>query len=290
MRKLQLSPEIYLPGKKGSLQVELIAAARARDRVVYPLPADLSNVLAQVAAGHPVLVLQNVGFNLAPAWHFAVVVGYDRDAHELILRSGAEHRLTMNALRFLRTWDRAQRWAVLVLKPEQLPAQPELRSYIASAAALEETGRLEAAGAAYATAHAQWPDSVWPMLGLANVSYARGDAPGAERRYEQAIALDPDNAVAHNNLAQLLDARGCSAAARVYIARAIELAEATTLEGSVLATAQRIGERNGQGDSRTCPATDHPQKPRSMALFEIASAIASVANARGELRYMLRGN
>lgn len=257
----QLSPEIYLPGKKGSLQVELIAAARARDRVVYPL-ADLSGVLAQVSAGHPVLVLQNLGWRFAPAWHFAVIVGYDRDARELILRSGNQHRLTMDTQRFLRTWERAERWAVVVLKPEQLPAQPELRSYIASAAALEATGRLEAAGAAYETAHAQWPDSVWPVLGLANISHARGDAPGAERRYEQAVALDPDNAVAHNNLAELLDARGCAAAARMHIARAVELAKATTLEPSVLATAQRIVGRNGQSDGAACPAADRIQKPR----------------------------
>lgn len=258
----ELSPEIYLPGKKGSLQVELIATARARDRVVYPLATDLSSALAQVAAGHPVLVLQNLGLRSAPAWHFAVIVGYDRDARELILRSGSERRLTVNAPRFLRTWDRAQRWAVIVLKPEQLPAQPKLRSYIAAAAALEATGRLEAAGVAYATAQAQWPDSIWPVLGLANISHARGDASSAERRYEQALALDPDHAVAHNNLAELLDARGCAAAARMHIARAIELAKATTLEPSVLATAQRIVERNGQNDSGACPAAEDPQKPR----------------------------
>lgn len=258
----ELSPEIYLPGKKGSLQVELIATARARDRVVYPLATDLSSALAQVAAGHPVLVLQNLGLRSAPAWHFAVIVGYDRDARELILRSGSERRLTVNAPRFLRTWDRAQRWGVIVLKPEQLPAQPKLRSYIAAAAALEATGRLEAAGVAYATAQAQWPDSIWPVLGLANISHARGDASSAERRYEQALALDPDHAVAHNNLAELLDARGCAAAARMHIARAIELAKATTLEPSVLATAQRIVERNGQSVSGACPAAEHPQKPR----------------------------
>jgi hypothetical protein len=36
--------------------------------------------LREVAAGNPVLVLQNLSFAWAPVWHYAVVMGYDADA------------------------------------------------------------------------------------------------------------------------------------------------------------------------------------------------------------------
>src|SRR2546422_3737218 len=42
----------------------------------------LSDLLAEVAAGHPVLVFQNLGLHWIPRWHFAVAVG-DRKSTRL---------------------------------------------------------------------------------------------------------------------------------------------------------------------------------------------------------------
>lgn len=243
----ELTREIYLPGRKGSLQVELIAATRARDRIPYRLPEDLTAVLEQVAAGHPVLILQNVGLRLLPAWHYAVVIGYDVAANELILRSGTNRRLIMSAANFLRTWDRAGRWAFIVLEPGELPAKPQLDRYIAAVASLESVGRLEAAARAYDRAREEWPRSVWPVLGRANVDYARGDLDRAEQGFFSALELDPGNVVAHNNLAELLAARGCLSAARSHIARASVAAKGTPLESAVAATAAQIA----ANDART---------------------------------------
>ena len=91
----QVSPddlvaEVYLPGRKGSLQAELIAAARSRGRLPYVLPPSLDDLLAQLAAGHPVLVLQKTGAGPWPGWHYAVVIGYDASRDRLLLRSGTE--------------------------------------------------------------------------------------------------------------------------------------------------------------------------------------------------------
>lgn len=102
--------EVYLPGKKGSLQVDLVAAARMRDRVVYEVSRDMPALLHQVAAGSPVLVMQNLGVKVIPIWHYAVVVGYDLDAGTLVLRSGTTQRRVMGMRRFMSTWNRAQRW------------------------------------------------------------------------------------------------------------------------------------------------------------------------------------
>src|SRR5690606_40172617 len=68
----QLVERVYLPERKGSLQVEMVAAARAHGLLVYPLQPKLETLLTEVAAGNPVLVLQNLAFDRWPQWHFAV--------------------------------------------------------------------------------------------------------------------------------------------------------------------------------------------------------------------------
>lgn len=51
---------VYIPGREGSLQVEMIAGARAHGMLVYPLDGRLESVLTEIAAGNPVLVMQNL--------------------------------------------------------------------------------------------------------------------------------------------------------------------------------------------------------------------------------------
>jgi hypothetical protein len=245
--------EVYLPGKKGSLQVDLVAAARMRDRVVYEVPRDMPALLHQVAAGSPVLVMQNLGVKVIPIWHYAVVVGYDLDAGTLVLRSGTAERRVLGMRRFMSTWNRAQRWGLVVLEPGQLPADAQLDRYVAAAAGLEAVGRLDAAEEAYARAREQWPDSAWPQLGLANVSYRRGDRQAAEGGYLATLALDPRNVVAHNNLAEILSDRGCMSQARAHAERAAALAKGSTLESAVAATAQHVAGATAADSGVSCP-------------------------------------
>src|SRR3569623_834586 len=114
--------EVYVPARKGSLQPELLAAARRLARAPYVLRSDVADVLREVAAGHPVLVLQNLGLSWAPRWHYAVVVGFDLARERVVLRSGTEKRHEVSLALFERTWRRAHAWAVVVPPPAELPA------------------------------------------------------------------------------------------------------------------------------------------------------------------------
>ncbi|MFN2339214.1 MAG: PA2778 family cysteine peptidase, partial [Gammaproteobacteria bacterium] len=116
-----LVPEVYVPARQGSLQAEMLAAARARGLVAYPLRPELDAILREVAAGRPVLVLQNLGLAWLPYWHYAVIVGYDLARGEIVLRSGLHERHVNGFARFERTWHRAGRWAFVVTAPDQLP-------------------------------------------------------------------------------------------------------------------------------------------------------------------------
>jgi hypothetical protein len=198
-----LVPQVYLPGREGSLQTEMLAAARRNGRVAYRLAPRLEDVLREASDGTPVIVLQNLALGFAPLWHYAVVVGYDLPREEIVLRSGTTSRAVMTLTTFERTWARGEHWAMLALAPERLPATADENRYVVAVAALERVAP-GAARRAYTTAIERWPGNLAARIGLGNTAYTLRDLPGAEAAYREAIRLHPQAADAWNNLAQTL--------------------------------------------------------------------------------------
>jgi tetratricopeptide (TPR) repeat protein len=195
--------QVYVPARRGSLQPEMLAASRRNGLPAYVLQPTLSAVLREVAAGNPVLVLQNLSFSFAPVWHYAVVIGFDRAANTITLHSGRTERLPMSLYTFERTWARGGHWAMVALAPNKLPATAEADGYVASVAALE---RVQAAAAqtAYASALQQWPEHRLALLGAGNSAYTLRQLDTAANAYRRATQAHPDFADAWNNLAQVL--------------------------------------------------------------------------------------
>lgn len=219
----ELAPQVYLPERQGSLQLELIGAARRHGRIPYVLRPQLESLLAEVTSGNPVLILQNLSFWWYPTWHYAVVVGFDLKADNLVLRSGREDRHEVPFKVFERTWRRSDYWAMVVLPPYQLPFTAEEIPFIQAIAPLERMSRWTEAALAYATALTRWPKSLAAWMGLGNSRYALGDMRGAEAAFRQAAQHHPQAGVAFNNLAQVLADQGRLPEARVTALRAVEL-------------------------------------------------------------------
>jgi len=217
-----LVDQVYLPGRKGSLQPEMLAATRRQGLLAYPLKPKVEDILREVAAGHPVLVFQNLAFSIYPVWHYAVVMGFDRERHVLLLHSGRTARMEISLFAFERTWARGQYWAMLALKPGQLPATAEPQAYTAAVATLERT---DARGAqqAFAAALQRWPDNRAALLGAGNTAYALGQRDAAAKAYRQAVLKHPDFADGWNNLAQVLLELNRRHEASQAIARAVAL-------------------------------------------------------------------
>jgi hypothetical protein len=219
----ELAPEVYLPSRKGSLQLELIGAARRAGRIPYVLRPQLESVFAEVDSGNPVLVLQNLSFWWYPRWHYAVVVGFDLPGDRIVLRSGREKRHVIPIEVFERTWRRSGYWAMVVLPPDRLPFTAEEIPYLQSVAALERLSLWQTTATAYTTALARWPKSLGAWMGLGNSRYALGDIGGAEQAFRQATQDHPDAAVAFNNLAQMLAEEDRLEEALAAARRAVEL-------------------------------------------------------------------
>jgi hypothetical protein len=221
-----LVPAVYLPGRRGSLQVEIAAAARQWGRIPYPVPTDLAGLTAEIRAGRPVLVLQNLGLDLWPVYHYAVVIGV-HPPDRLILRSDTRNRVVMSAARFNRTWRRAGSWGMIVLSPGRIPENADPVIYVTAVAAFESAGHTAPAAAAYRAALDAWPDNPSVQFALANNFLRQNNPAAATVLYRNVLAADPDHAAAANNLAEALARQGDLEQALAVIQAAVITAEQT---------------------------------------------------------------
>lgn len=222
-----LVKQIYIPEKKGSLQLEVIAASRRAEMLPYPLSGDFNHLIAEVNAGHPVLVLQNLGFNWLPKWHYAVVVGYELNTQTLILHSGTHKNYRLSFRTFQNTWQRAENWALVILPLHAMPASVDQKSYLRAATSLEATGHKKAAIQTYQQALNVWPDNEVALFGVGNYFYDKSEYEKSMEVFLHLVQAHPANPDAWNNFAYALQKNNCGSLAQQAINKAINLAHDT---------------------------------------------------------------
>ena len=181
-----LGEQVFLPARTGTLQIEMMAGARRQGAVAARIPGTLEALVREVDAGRPVVVLLNLGLSFAPTWHYAVVVGYDIQAGDVLLRSGTTRRAVMAMRTFEHTWARSGHWAFVVLPPGQWPVQAEEKSVVEAAIGFERSGAPASAVLVYRSALQRFPESLSLRMGLGNALYASGDKPAAAQAFRDA--------------------------------------------------------------------------------------------------------
>lgn len=219
-----LVDQVYLPGRKGSLQVEMIAAARRRGLIAYELAPKLTDMLREIAAGTPAIVLENYGvFSWAPVWHYSVVVGYDLDQLTVIRRSGVQQRRPTPLPIFEKIWKNENYWSMVAVPPDRVPVTATEAQYAAAVVALERIGQTQNALTAYTAMSNRWPDSYAALMGRGNTAYALKNLTLAETSFAVAAEKHPKEAAALNNLAYVQADRGKFADAVATAERAVAL-------------------------------------------------------------------
>ncbi len=241
VRPEELVARVYVPGKRGSFQSELLAATRSYERMPYVIPPEISALLAELADGRTVLVFQNLGARLLPVWHYAVVIGFSLEKDRIILRSGTSKRLELSARRFLRTWERGESWGMVALAPGELPATGGESRYVKAVAATESSGHPDLAIPAYQAALDRWPDSSTALFGLGNSFVKSGKLSQAEKSYRKLLISNPGHTATRNNLAQMLTDQGRCQEARQIIDEALSTSDLEPwLSAALAATSEQI--------------------------------------------------
>ncbi len=236
-----LAPELFVPQRAGTFQSEMLAAARRHGAVAVRLPATLDGLVDALLDGYAPVVLLNLGLQMAPRWHYAVVVGLDVTRREVVMRSGSERRVVMPLATFEHTWARGGNWAFAVSHPGRLPAPVQRAEAVDatlafSRVALDPSLRSttdpgssgpDASRAAWSALQARWPDDLTAVIGLSEGLMQRGRPEDRQRARDllEQTARRTDRAVAWNNLADTLRQMGELEAAAAAIAQALRVTE-----------------------------------------------------------------
>jgi hypothetical protein len=253
----ELVDQVYLPGRKGSLQVEMLAAARRRGLIAYELAPQVTDLLREIAAGTPAIVLENFGpFKWYPLWHYSVVVGYDLNELEVIRRSGKRARLPTPLPIFEKLWREEDYWSMVVVPPDRVPVTATEQKYAAAVVALEGGGNHKNALIAYNALLKRWPDSLSGLMGRGNAAYALKDLDTAEAAFRQATLAHPDAAAAFNNLASVLGERNKLSEALAAAEKAVALGGPMAAETT--ATLNEIQDRIAAARAAEPPEQEKP--------------------------------
>lgn len=219
-----IAPATFIPGLDGTLQIEMAAATRQLGLVAYAQPrATLAQLLSLVEENIPVIVLQNNSIAWLPQWHYAVVIGYDLDAGEVILHTGVTEAHRLNFATFERTWQRGTYWLLAMLPPDKTSAQLEPFVYTKASQDLLNTGQPAAGLIALKSATQQWPDYWLAYFLLAN-HYFSTEPLVAAAWFDKGLAMAQQEVSYLNNYAVLLSGLGCHNKATELITAALQLA------------------------------------------------------------------
>lgn len=112
-----LQEEVYLPAIHGSLPLDLLTAAQARGLDATSYRGSLSNIIAEIDMGHPLIALLDSGHWIFSQGHFVVITGYDALREGVYVHSGTSADLFIPYESLLAPWNKTGRWTLLVIPP-----------------------------------------------------------------------------------------------------------------------------------------------------------------------------
>jgi len=193
-----------IPEKGGTLQIELVSAARANGLIVYPLEPTFEALFSELSEYHPVIVLVNRSFSWHPLWHYAPVIGFDGEKRTILSHFSDQQNEPINIGTFAALWKRSNNWGVVLLPPGELPASASSKIFLRAVYEFEKTGKIREAVISYKSASLRWPEDPDILFALANAYYNLSNLSEAEENYRKLLAIKPSYPLAVNNLAVLL--------------------------------------------------------------------------------------
>lgn len=228
-----------IPAKGGTLQIELISAARANGLIVYPLEPTFETLFSELSEHHPVIVLVNRSFSWHPLWHYAPVTGFDGEKRTILSHFSDQENEAIGIGTFAALWKRSNNWGVVLLPPGELPASTSSKKFLRAVYEFEKTGKVREAIIAYKSSFVRWPEDPDILFALANAYYNSSNLSEAEENYRKLLALNPSHLLAINNLAVLLCHTGRSDEALSVLEKA--MTDDTQIQSMLKMTREEIG-------------------------------------------------
>jgi Peptidase_C39 like family len=114
-----LQEEVYLPAIHGSLPMDLLTAAKTRGLDAASYRGSLSNIIAEIDDGHPLIALLDTGHWIFSQGHFVVITGYDALRGGVYAHSGTSADMFIPYERLLAPWNKTDRWTLRVIPADR---------------------------------------------------------------------------------------------------------------------------------------------------------------------------
>lgn len=190
----ELAPRLFLPGRKGTLQLDMVALARTYGLTPYVIEPKMADLLAEVAAGRPVIVLENFGFSWLPIWHYSTVAGFDLSRKTVLRKSSIRERSVTPMAVFEHLWKGEGYWGFVLLRPGDAPVNPNPEKWFRALAESEPYMGLTDAQSAWEAFVGVFPRFSLGHAALGNVAFNGGRFQEAAEGFRRALAIDPRNA------------------------------------------------------------------------------------------------
>jgi len=105
-----------------------------------------------------VIVFQNVSIPLLPQWHYAVVIGFNKENGSLILHTGVTKNHEMSLELFEKTWARAGYWFLSPLSSDRNSKSLNAFTYTSAAYDMLKVGQNESGISFLEAATQHWPE------------------------------------------------------------------------------------------------------------------------------------
>ncbi len=113
----RITQELAVPNLKlrGTLTIDMARYASAQGFAAETFEGTLDDLRRELVAGHPLIVMLNLGSRFFPVPHYAVAIGFDDGRQVVFLHSGRTPDHPVPYKKFLRDWRKTDHWTLRVL-------------------------------------------------------------------------------------------------------------------------------------------------------------------------------
>jgi ABC-type bacteriocin/lantibiotic exporter with double-glycine peptidase domain len=108
----EIAKEIFSKSVQGTLTIDMVLYAQKRGLNAIQYKGTIEDIKRNVDYGYPVIVLVDHGISLFQLNHFMVVIGYNGKG--IVVNSGKYNDKVIGEQDFLKIWERADFWTLLI--------------------------------------------------------------------------------------------------------------------------------------------------------------------------------
>lgn len=112
----EIAGSIYRQNIRGTVSLDMVLYARQRGLASRWYKGSTDEIVGSVDSGNPIIVMIDLGFSVARAYHYMVITGYSFTG--VIANTGTTPQKLISWERFMSQWEKTQNWTLLITPKE----------------------------------------------------------------------------------------------------------------------------------------------------------------------------